>query len=590
MKTKMEKAYMRTVLLMMSLLTWFTSSAAIKIGGIYYRLDSSTQTAQVTNSRDGEGYASFVMQNGDYSGNIVIPKKVTYEKVTYTVTAVGAYAFYRSRHMTSVRLPESLTEIGAHAFQECTGLTSFDFPESLTYIGFAAFSHCEGLKAIRLPNSLSSLDTHAFASCIKLKTVILPSSLTQIPESMFSQCSDLTYVDFPESLISIDRSAFYGCESLISLVFPSSLISIEDEAFFRCYGLKSLTFPKSLKSIWGKAFYECTGLTSVSFSDGLETFGVSTFERCSNLSSVTFPKSLTSIGSWAFKDCSSLVSVNMDSDDSDVNLTIGHNAFENCISLTEITIPANVVSVGSYVFSGCKSLSKVTIADRNTKLTLGSNGNNPLFSDCPLDEVYIGGDIVYPTMNNNNSCYSPFYNNKSLRSVVISDLATCINYVEFMRCTNLQEVVIGKAVEIIDDNAFWSCSAMKSLTSRNSIPPVCGNDVFVSVDKRKCTLFVPEASIESYKNAPQWKDFFQISSNIPLGINDINGGQFGGFEIETVGGNALRIGGAEGRGVEVYGVDGRCEWRTGSYDGVAVELTPGMYIVRVGGHSVKVML
>lgn len=160
---------MRTVLLMMSLLTWFTSSAAIKIGGIYYRLDSSTQTAQVTNSRDGEGYASFVMQNGDYSGNIVIPKKVTYEKVTYTVTAVGAYAFYRSRHMTSVRLPESLTEIGAHAFQECTGLTSFDFPESLTYIGFAAFSHCEGLKAIRLPNSLSSLDTHAFASCIKLK-------------------------------------------------------------------------------------------------------------------------------------------------------------------------------------------------------------------------------------------------------------------------------------------------------------------------------------------------------------------------------------------------------------------------------------
>lgn len=581
---------MRIALLMMSLLMSFTSLAAVKIGGIYYRLDSSTRTAQVTNSRDGEEHNYLVMQNGEYSGDIFIPKKVSYNKITYTVTSVGQYAFYYSRNITSVSLPESLTDIGGYAFYECTGLTSFDFPESLTHIGFAAFSHCEGLIDLRLPNSLYSVGTHAFASCQKLKNVVLPSSLTQIPNSLFSQCSDLTYVDFPESLISIGQSAFYGCESLTSLVFPSSLTSIEDGAFFRCYGLKSLVFPQSLKSIWEQAFYECTGLTSVCFSEGLETLGVSTFERCANLTSVSFPKSLTSIGRWSFKDCSSLEKVLITTSNIDAPLAISHNAFENCISLTEITIPANVVSIGSYAFGGCKSLSKVNIADRDTELTLGSNGNNPFFSDCPLDEVYIGGDLVYPTMNNSNTCYSPFYNNKSLRSVVISDLATSINYVEFSHCANLQDVVIGEGVTTIDNNAFGSCSAMKTLTSRNLIPPVCGNNVFVDVDKHKCTLFVPEASIEAYKAAPQWKEFFVIKGDTPLAIGDIKGELSDNPLIETIGGNALRIGGAEGRGVEVYGVDGRCEWRTGSYDGAAVELTPGMHIVRVGGSSVKVML
>ena len=98
-------------------------------------------------------------------------------------------------------------------------------------------------------------------------------------------------------------------------------------------------------------------------------------------------------------------------------------------------IPQSVTKINNYVFQGCTSLKDVYIADRSTILTLGSNGSSPLFSSCPLDSVYIGGNISYQTASNYG--YSPFYRNTSLRTVVITDEETEISANEFYGCTNL---------------------------------------------------------------------------------------------------------------------------------------------------------
>jgi len=71
-----------------------------------------------------------------------------------------------------------------------------------------------------------------------------------------------------------------------------------------------------------------------------------------------------------------------------------------------------------------------------SELKLGCNGGNkPLFSDCPLDSVYIGRNISYDTRSNYG--YSPFYRNTSLRAVKITDKETEISQNEFYGCTNL---------------------------------------------------------------------------------------------------------------------------------------------------------
>lgn len=232
----------------------------------------------------------------------------------------------------------------------------------------------------------------------------------------------------------------------------------------------------------------------------------------------------------AFRQCSSLASV-----------TIGTGVpiiedytFEGCSSLSNITIPQNVTKIGNNVFRGCTSLADVNIADRETELTLGYNYNNicPLFNDCPLKNVYIGGNITYQTSSSYG--YSPFYRNTSLESVKITDKETEISENEFYGCTSLKNVTIGDGIETIGNYAFSGCSALESfsfgtslktigkeafsdctamikLVAKAQVPPICGDQALDDINKWSCTLYVPDEQVSAYQAAPQWKEFFFIS-------------------------------------------------------------------------------
>jgi len=729
----MKQLITRIALLAVVLLATLASSAAVKIDGIYYSFDSSSNTATVTNS------SSYTPK--DYSGDVVIPQEVSYDGKTYTVTKIGSYAFEYCTGLTSVKFPETLTSIGVRAFTGCTGLRNLEFHGGTislyknAFFGCGYFDtvlfDCKGIqydygtsggyycdpfggtsgspriKTLTIGSvvlSVSRIDSDNKAYLRAAKTVWLgntPPKGSDLVSSYIHYVSneafgfknqkiypflssrftiggtvyvpvnpsertcdvmDCSYDPTVTDIVIADKVTNRGIELTVGDINPYSFYrnykinsvqlsnngNIGEYAFGYCTNLASVNvknrgnvgeyafynsatnevakFTIETGNIGAYAFSGCSAITEADIkATSIDSYG---FSGCTNLASATLaevltgisnnafaasgleliviPNSVTSLGEGVFYNCGKLASVSIGNSVS----ALAKYTFAKCSSLPEITIPANIGSVGDYVFNGCTSLAKVNVADRQTELTLGSNGSSPLFASCPLDEVYIGGDISYPTASSKG--YSPFYRNTSLRSVKITDKETEISPNEFYGCTNLQEVVIGDGVETIGDYAFSGCSALKSfafgskvqtigeeafsdctamtsLTSHNPVPPVCGTQALDDINKWDCTLYVPAASIDTYKAAPQWKEFF-FYGEAPLGIDDINGELSGTLQIEAVGGNALRIGGAEGRGVEVYGVDGRCEWRTSSYDGAAVELTPGMHIVRVGDRSVKVML
>ena len=101
-----------------------------EVDGIYYNILSENKTAEVTYN-----------YNNFYSGNVVIPEKVTYEGVEYPVESIGEKAFYLSR-LTSVTIPNSVKSIGNSAFYYCDGLTSVTIPNSVTSIGDHVFNGC----------------------------------------------------------------------------------------------------------------------------------------------------------------------------------------------------------------------------------------------------------------------------------------------------------------------------------------------------------------------------------------------------------------------------------------------------------------
>ena len=109
-----------------------TTTYDFKVDGIYYNITSSTnKTVEVTYIGYDEDYIIY----SNYCGSVTIPKTVTNNGTTYSVTSIGNHAFSRCRGLTSVIIPESVTSIGSWAFNECRGLTSVTIPNSVTSIG-----------------------------------------------------------------------------------------------------------------------------------------------------------------------------------------------------------------------------------------------------------------------------------------------------------------------------------------------------------------------------------------------------------------------------------------------------------------------
>ena len=154
----MKKISFATILLtlLLSMMSTNTFAYDFEIDGIYYNLIKG-KAAEVTYKDDS--YSS-------YSGEVVIPEKVNYEGVDYSVESIGECAFRNCTGLTFITIPNSVTTIGYSAFFNCSGFTSISIPNSVTRIGEWAFAGCLGLNSITIPNSVTNIGRFAFSFCI----------------------------------------------------------------------------------------------------------------------------------------------------------------------------------------------------------------------------------------------------------------------------------------------------------------------------------------------------------------------------------------------------------------------------------------
>ena len=89
---------------------------------------------------------------------------------------------------------------------------------------------------------------------------------------------------------------------------------------------------------------------------------------------------------------------------------------------------------------------------------------------------------------------------------------TTIAFAAFYESTRLQSVTIPTSVTSIEDWAFYYCENLKSVYCRPTTPPALGECVFDNsddgVDKPiGCKIYVPEKSVDTYKEAENWKRY-----------------------------------------------------------------------------------
>ena len=180
--------------------------------------------------------------------------------------------------------------------------------------------------------------------------------------------------------------------------------------------------------------------------------------------------------------------------------SIGAYAFNQCRSLTTVTIPKSVTSIGGGAFANCQNLATVTIEDGTSTLAFvvvaGNDYIGKYFDGSPIKTLYLGRNINYST-----------------------------TYIPFSAKTSLTTLTIGSYVTEIGSQAFYNCSGLTQITSKNPSPPIIGNGyykAFDGVNKTTCKLYVPDGAVNDYKVAFEWKDFFNILTAIaPIKADNI---------------------------------------------------------------------
>lgn len=359
----------KVLLFILTLMPFMVIADPVEIDGISYNLIAKGKVAEVTRNF-----------NRSYSGNVIIPEKVSYGGVDYDVTSIGGDVSYNGNSylggafrgctgLTSVTIPNSVTSIGYGAFYGCSGLTSVAIPESVTSIGESAFSGCSGLTSINIPNSATSIGESAFSGCSGLTSITIPSSWSSIGNGVFGGCSSLTSIIIPDNINSIGDCAFLGCTGLTSITIPNSVYSIGKQAFQSC-GFTSVNIPSSVSYIGKGAFLFCRALTSINIPENVTSIGSGTFYGCTKLTSITIPQSVTSIGGddrlgGAFGDCSGLTTIIIPNSVT----SIGNQAFLGCSNLKTVKIGSGMKSIGSYAFMNCSELTDVYCYPENVPST-----------------------------------------------------------------------------------------------------------------------------------------------------------------------------------------------------------------------------
>ena len=286
-----------------------------------------------------------------------------------------------------------------------------------------------------------------------------------------------------------------------------------------CSGLTSLTLPAGITKIGSSAFWNCSRLTSLTLPAGITEIGDKAFWNCSGLTSIyVYAEKVPKIGSNAFegidaKKCTLYVPMGTYSD---YWLSDFGDYFENIVDfeatgIDKITInlekagtlPDRIGSSKKYKITNLKIIGEINGTDlRMIREMAGSNSTDGKLSVLDLSEAKIveGGDCYYNNYYTSNNVIGShaFDGCSGLTSLNLPASITFIDIDAFAYCSGLTSLNLPAGITSIGDRAFWNCSGLTSIYVYAEKVPEIGSNVFVGVDAKECTLYVPMGTRDDY--------------------------------------------------------------------------------------------
>jgi len=369
------------ILLFATLLAGQVLAYDFKNGDLYYNITSSTEpyTVEVTYQYD------WGANEENYSGvnSVIVPSTVTDGGITYSVTGIGMYAFYRCNTLTEITIPNSITRISRGAFGSCENLQFKEY-DNAYYLGTEDNDYywLIGVKNIEktsyvINDNCKVICDEVFICCSNLTTVTIGKSVVIIGSSAFSQCFNLKSISIPGTVNEIGYGAFETVKNIIyggtAKGAPWGALNIngvpDTEGFLYADDEKTqltayvgnggdVVIPNTVTSIGDRAFNGCTTLLSVTIPTTIESVGEGVFDGCNNLQYKEYD-SAKYLGNAENPYLCLVKATNYDITKCKINNNckiICGVAFCRCDDLTMINIPNTVTYIGNDAFGWCSNI------------------------------------------------------------------------------------------------------------------------------------------------------------------------------------------------------------------------------------------
>ena len=513
---------------------------------------------QVTDFTIGDGVTKIGEQAFKECTNI---QNIT---ISNSVKQIINEAFRGCTGLTKVTLPNSVERVLYHVFTGCTNLTEPVYNNTI----FAYMPPAICPESYTIPEGITEIAGAAFQECSTLQSVTFPQSLKKIQLYAFWKCTSLSSVNFHDNITSVGSHVFTGT-NISKPIYNSTLFAYMPPSVCP----ESYTIPRGIEIIGTDAFENCTALQDVTISDFVTQIYANAFS-CSGLKKVTLGRNVVLIGYRSFFGCSHLEEIyNYRQTLDDVTImtaVFDGNATYPAVDKTTCKLYVPKTSVDLYKEAEVWKDFTNIIGFTPDKVKLGDlyyipneedytaavtydkyhyigyvNYEGMINADVPSEVTYAGEKYAVTSIGG-----VAFANCGALKTVTLHEGLKKIEKSAFSNCPQLESIDIPAGVEVIEEGAFSGCTAMKSVTIPESVTKIrewvfycCSSltqitnyavtpqDIFAdvfegtearpAVDKTKCKLYVPEASVEAYKAKDVWKDFGDniIGIKDPQGIN-----------------------------------------------------------------------
>ena len=537
-------------------------------------------------------------------------------------------------------------EIGENMFINCN-LSSIVMPDNITVIGTGAFKGCVNLVSVSIPEKVTNIKSSAFEGCSQLESVVFPQNITELGGQSFKGCKALKTFTFPK-VTSLADEILSGCDALVSVTIPETVTAVASLVFAGCMKLAEIHVAASLPPDIGwswqpfqnvdkntcKLFIPAGSLASYNsakewgdFTNKIEEDGeiepkivevaeAGTLSTFISVGEKNVIKDLTVIGdlngtdirfiremagrTYDDKECAGSLEI---LDLSQANIVEGGEPyfymysefrtkndefsvyfFKGC-KLKTIEFPQSLEVIGNAAFSECYNLSgKIIIPEGVTTVGVSS------FEATAIESVELPSSLVTVTdgsMIIDAIGAHAFENCRSLREINIPESVTTIQASVFSGCTSLTTITLPKGIISVLGNAFQDCTGLKEIRVHASIPPKAYYQAFYRVDTETCKLMVPEGTRDAYKKADEWKEF-DIQEDATLGIeeDEINNDSVKVYAVQ----NGVVIESSGSIPVNVYSISGNLLYEGLSDNKSYIELEQGLYIVKAGDVTTKVVI